>query len=1210
MCKWVFLPMLWLGISYSTAQSAVFTWTGTSDSLWSNPTNWSPVGVPGNSDDAIISSGTYSPNLQGITSVGGITLSNLTLNLAGGTITILGDATFSSGNVINGILNPTSTSNLIFAGTTFDCLISGDCIQLQLNGSVFNQPVTLNRIGTGPDVGTGLNIFNSTLNLTNAGTGSLVLGSLSEDVFQGNVEITAAGGSIVFGSAGLGTQFNGDIIINSTLSLANEEAIQFGSNERIYLDIGKTLTIGSTGWSGGILRLKGFELGGPSDVFPLNLTVNSAIEFSNHTLIPGAMNVVAGEIYFNGIDLRPSTGSSSFEQIAHSTVRSLGGNHFGGANLSFIQSGNGEMVLGAAVADTFHNGCQFIFENRGDGDIRIAQNSTGNLIQGDFTLNNDFGSATANRKICIADSGSIEISSQLTVFNSASAGVFFGTGGGQTQVSFSGGFFHSSSLFSNGVFDCNHVSFGAMSNLNATFLGTATVNLGPGSNFLASVDIESPSILLNGARFISSCSLKKTGSNHDYSNGGNYWSGNLILFENAGAGNMVLGYQSADSISNSSSLTYMLTSGTGDIYFASRSSGNFISSQVMASLNAGGSGTQRSIYFGSRGTLTFDSPAILQVSNPSSDGGIFLGSQGSFPIPGGFWPAITFRPGSTIRTTYGFNYGTFSIQNTTFIAGSPQDFSLDDSTHFVIGPFVVANDSFKVTAPNIYLNGVVFNGLKIEITKTGPRENICNGGNVFNGTCIITNQSSGDWLLSGAINGDVYYGVTTFNCISTGQLDFCYRRYTALLNHLYLNYTSNFYLGTQGGTLTFSGAGNQIMDCLGPGRPTLARMELNNLGAGLTLMDSLRISSSATFNTGNVHSSMVSPLHFLDDATANSANDLSFVAGPVLKEGNDAFLFPIGKANRFVPLQISPPGNFLDRFCAEYLDYDPHGLYSRDLRTGGLTGISACDYFNLERQNGSSAVMVSLGWNFSPCLIANVSDLVVAHWTGSTWENEGVSSTTGNTNIGMVSSAAVISTFSPFALGSINATSSLPIHIQNFEAKTEVKGVVLNWTCETQLEGYHFSLEKSVDGIDFQYLTKALLNDKTKQMSQYQSVDSSPTFTFTVYKLTLIDPNGQNIETAFAEIYVQISEGEIGLPFPNPLQKGGTQRIPFLIENDEEWVSIQLSDEKGRILHQKRMFMRRGKQEMEYDFSALSSGLYFWTLTIGQRAESFKVVLE
>lgn len=111
--------------------------------------------------------------------------------------------------------------------------------------------------------------------------------------------------------------------------------------------------------------------------------------------------------------------------------------------------------------------------------------------------------------------------------------------------------------------------------------------------------------------------------------------------------------------------------------------------------------------------------------------------------------------------------------------------------------------------------------------------------------------------------------------------------------------------------------------------------------------------------------------------------------------------------------------------------------YSRTQVDPSFQSISSCEYWVLDRTNGTSNVNVTLSFRptFGDCSgVTDPSTLLVARWDGSTWTNEGNSASSGTTT-GTVTSNSVTS-FSPFTLASTDHIANpLPIELVNFTAK-------------------------------------------------------------------------------------------------------------------------------------------------------------------------------
>src|SRR5687767_10362178 len=75
-----------LALQCATADAATLTWTGAGGGgLWNTPTNWSPNGIPGAADTAIVNSGVGNPSITTNVTVAAATIANgYSVNVASG----------------------------------------------------------------------------------------------------------------------------------------------------------------------------------------------------------------------------------------------------------------------------------------------------------------------------------------------------------------------------------------------------------------------------------------------------------------------------------------------------------------------------------------------------------------------------------------------------------------------------------------------------------------------------------------------------------------------------------------------------------------------------------------------------------------------------------------------------------------------------------------------------------------------------------------------------------------------------------------------------------------------------------------------------------------------------------------------------------------------------------------------------------------------
>ena len=272
------------------------------------------------------------------------------------------------------------------------------------------------------------------------------------------------------------------------------------------------------------------------------------------------------------------------------------------------------------------------------------------------------------------------------------------------------------------------------------------------------------------------------------------------------------------------------------------------------------------------------------------------------------------------------------------------------------------------------------------------------------------------------------------------------------------------------GTLTFNGTSAQSINNAGTLTFGANQNVVMNNAAGLTLNSPITLLSSLTFTSGLINTTATNLLTLGAAASVTGASNSSFVFGPVKKTGNTNFIFPVGKANGYVPIGVS---NFTllsaptDELTAEYVRASGSAL--GPITAPFINRVSACEYWTLDAI-GTPTVDLTLYFNSNnPCngtYISNLTDLEIAHFDGTSWNSSstGFSSKNGTPAAGDVTWIGV-NTFSPFTLASTTNANPLPITINYFNGTRSNGNHLLNWkvTC-VSTPSATIEMERSTDG--------------------------------------------------------------------------------------------------------------------------------------------------
>lgn len=382
------------------------------------------------------------------------------------------------------------------------------------------------------------------------------------------------------------------------------------------------------------------------------------------------------------------------------------------------------------------------------------------------------------------------------------------------------------------------------------------------------------------------------------------------------------------------------------------------------------------------------------------------------------------------------------------------------------------------------------------------------------------------------------------------------------------------------GEVIFSGSSAQLIS----GHTVFYNLTINNSSGGVTLQDSARVTNSVTFTNGALYTFDNKELVLADDATSTEGNSNSFVDGPVLKEGNDNFTFPVGNNGVWAPIGISDLTGTDNVFRAVYtntayanLSVDPFDVL------GLIDSVSRVEYWDLNRDEGSSTADVTLYWkDAARSRITNYSTVVVAHYNGLLWENLGAA----NISSGTAGSVTVqnVDDFSPFTHGS-SGGGSLPVTLVSFTGEAYGESIWLDWETQVEINNDHFEIERSADGINFERIGDVLGAGNTSVAQFYNWEDKQPINGVNYYRLRQIDFDGTAHYTDIISVHLEnavVAEIKV---YPNP-----STDVFFLdVANQEGPLAVKVYNETGILV----LETQANYGSANIDLANMQQGIYF-----------------
>lgn len=364
---------------------------------------------------------------------------------------------------------------------------------------------------------------------------------------------------------------------------------------------------------------------------------------------------------------------------------------------------------------------------------------------------------------------------------------------------------------------------------------------------------------------------------------------------------------------------------------------------------------------------------------------------------------------------------------------------------------------------------------------------------------------------------------------------------------------------------------------------TIHSLILNNAN-GLTLGSSITVSNNINLVSGLINTA-ANTLILNSTGSITNGGVNTYVNGNLRKVGNQAFTFPIGNNGKYAPISISAPANATDHFTASYTNANPNSLYSTASLGSGLNRVSTVEYWQLDRTNGTSNVDVTLSWDATRSGgITNLSELRVARWNGSQWTNQGNTATTGNASNGTIKSS-VVSSFSPFTLGSSTANNTLPVNLLSFTATFENGSAKLVWQTINEVNNDYFNVQHSKDGINWSVIIK--VNGKNAVLNDYQTVHTNPINGKNYYRLQQFDKDGKVTYSVIRIVDVNKVKSTI-LVYPNPTKDGLISvDLGYEVTKAEKYTIVTL---EGKVIQQGLLTQR----QQTINVNTIVSGSYLF----------------
>lgn len=502
-------------------------------------------------------------------------------------------------------------------------------------------------------------------------------------------------------------------------------------------------------------------------------------------------------------------------------------------------------------------------------------------------------------------------------------------------------------------------------------------------------------------------------------------------------------------------------------------------------------------------------------------------------------------------------------------------------------------------------NNIVINKTNVTLSTGGSTTTITSNDFTLsdgNYTAPATMNINGNMLVNGTSGADTYTSGANTNI--SGNITF---------NTGSLTWGTNVVLnGTTAQTINGTSA-----------IPNFTNFRINNTddlsGNAVTLNKPITVDGVFTLTDGHLKTTATNILTIGTAASvllnAPVTQDSSFVRGPMAHlqnaTGSVTKVYPVGANDNL----MHRADLFINHSVAAATTYTAEYLWASALLMGWtlpatLDAVSNYGQWDITKSGASTLATGSVKLFYrTQDAITTPADLRVAKGNPNAWVDIGGVGTT--VPEGDITSTINFTTFSRFALANkLGGSNPLPIELLTFDAKPNNEIVDLNWTTASESNNDYFTIEKTLDGTNFEIVEKVNAAGNSTSVLNYSTKDTHPYEGVSYYRLKQTDFNGAYTYSNLVSVEFKANAEFSFNVYPNP-NEGSSINIALKANKGEE-VLVVVYDVTGKQSYSKIIVTEdNGEQVYAIDPSQkLAPGVYLITGTTNQSIYSKKLIVK
>lgn len=205
-------------------------------------------------------------------------------------------------------------------------------------------------------------------------------------------------------------------------------------------------------------------------------------------------------------------------------------------------------------------------------------------------------------------------------------------------------------------------------------------------------------------------------------------------------------------------------------------------------------------------------------------------------------------------------------------------------------------------------------------------------------------------------------------------------------------------------------------------------------------------------------------------------------------------------------------------------------------------------------------------------------------------------------------SAANLSSFSEFT-GLLNANSTLPINLLSFTGQRVNTNIELQWVTSSENNNAYFTIQKSTDGVNWQYLDTVAGQGTTLQQTSYTYLDRHPFNSYNYYRLLQTDFSG-SVSHISNVIIIYFDTGLFTTENQNANFWVNQQRELCFMSQEETSLSFQVLTVLGQVVYEGRHNVNQGMNKIPLHIRQGTAQPYIISIRQNQAVYNKRVILD